>query len=156
MLTNWKAGLILPVAVICLSVVLFETTNAQCIDDPGKKTALKFSNESRFELRFFVDEDEVGVVVPPKTVSREIVVEPGEHMLRARAIVRGESFWVWTVNEVPQGQICTWTVEDPPRTSVAVDNRFRTTINIDAKTRDPKARRRQRANSKFSEQNKGE
>lgn len=134
---------ILPIAVICLAVQLSGEVYAQCVEHPDMKTAVKFSNESRFELTFFIDEDEHGVLVPSKSVSREIAVEPGEHMLRARAIVRGKSFWVWTVNEVPQGQICTWTVEDPPRTSVAVDNRIRTTLDIDAKTRNPKANRRQ-------------
>ena len=123
-LANWKAGQMLALAVICLSATFSGETYAQCADHPDKMAALKFRNESRFELTFFVDDDEDGVVVPPKGVSpREVRVEPGEHLLRARAIVRGESFWVWVVNEVPQGQICTWTVEDPPRGGAAVNNR---------------------------------
>lgn len=106
--------------LVFLTAILFGFSlgvNAQCEDHPEKKTAVRFSNESRFELTFFVDEDEQGVFVPPKSISREVSVEPGEHLLRARAVVRGEIFWVWSVNEVTQGQGCTWTIEDPPRQS---------------------------------------
>jgi hypothetical protein len=107
----------LPLILIYLTAVLFVTmlarrTSAQCVDHPDKKSGLKFSNESRFELTFFVDDDEKGVVVSSKAISDEISVEPGG-TLRARAIVRGESFWVWIVNEVPRGQDCIWSVEDP-------------------------------------------
>jgi hypothetical protein len=45
-------------------------------------------------------------------------------LLRARAIVRGESFWVWVINEVPQGHLCTWTITDPPKRSGPVNSRF--------------------------------
>ena len=107
----------IPIALISLVAVLFLVVNetpAQCVDHPDKKTALKFNNESKFDLTFLIDDDEEGVLLPSKTVSEEINVEPGEHLLRATAIVGGERFWVWVVNEVPQGQICTWTVGDPP------------------------------------------
>jgi len=116
---------------------------AQCVENNDKRTALKFSNESRFELTFFVDDDEDGVIVPSRAVSNEITVEPGEHLLRARAIVRGESFWVWVVNEVPQGQVCTWTVTDPPRVAMIVTNRYRIAIDTNTKTKGIKGKRRQ-------------
>jgi len=108
------------IAFVCVMTFLFtagltQKLTAQCAEHPDKATAVRFSNESRFELTFFVDEEEEGVVVSSRSVSDEISVKPGEHLLRARAIVIGESFWVWAVNEVPQGQICTWTVTDPPR-----------------------------------------
>lgn len=86
---------------------------AQCIDYTEGKTAVKFANESRYDLTFFIDDDEKGVVVPAGKISKEFAVDPGEHLLRARAIVRGESFWVWVENEFPKGQICTWTIDDP-------------------------------------------
>ena len=119
-LTNLATMRCPQIALACVITFLFtaeltQKLTAQCVEHHDKTTALKFSNESRFELTFFVDEDEEGVVVPSRTVSDEISVEPGEHLLRARAIVIGESFWVWAVNEVPQGQVCTWTVTDPPR-----------------------------------------
>jgi len=119
-LTNLATMRCLPIVLVGAMTFVFtaeltQKLTAQCVEHQDKTTALKFSNESRFELTFFVDEDEEGVVVPPRTVSDEVTVEPGEHLLRARAIVIGESFWVWAVNEVPQGQVCTWTVTDPPR-----------------------------------------
>ena len=76
---------------------------------------MKFNNESRFELTFFLDDDEKGVVVASGAVSNEIEVRPGEHLFRARAVVMDKSFLVWTINEVPEGQVCTWTVTDPQR-----------------------------------------
>src|SRR5688500_4517208 len=47
-----------------------------CAEHPDKATAVRFSNESRFELTFFVDEEEEGVVVPSRSVSDEISVKP--------------------------------------------------------------------------------
>lgn len=86
---------------------------AQCIDHAEGKTAVKFANESRYDLTFFIDDDEKGIVVLAGKVSKEFEIGPGEHLLRARAIVRGRSFWVWAENEFPKGQICTWTIDDP-------------------------------------------
>lgn len=113
---------------VFLTPFLVGNAHAQCVDHLDKKTALKFSNESRFKLTFFVDDDEKGVVVPSKAVSGEISVEPGEHLLSARAIVKGNSFWVWVVNDVPPGQICTWTIGDPPGKPEAHGNKYRIVI----------------------------
>ena len=101
------------VITMATAIVLADAVSAQCIDTPDKKTALKFNNESRFELTFFIDNDQQGIVVASGTVSIEVEVEAGQHLLRARAVVLGEGFWVWSVNEVPAGQVCTWTVTDP-------------------------------------------
>lgn len=98
---------------LALVFALSQTGFSQCVDHPEKKTALKFINETRVELTFFVDEDEEGLIVPSRTVSDEIPVEAGEHMLRAKAMVRGEPVWIWTVNDVPTGQLCVWTITDP-------------------------------------------
>jgi hypothetical protein len=88
----------------------------QCVPHPAERTAVRFENESSYELTFFVDEDETGVVVPSRTRSPEQPVEAGEHLFRARAIVAGAAVWVWMINEVPKGYVCTWTVTDPPKT----------------------------------------
>lgn len=87
---------------------------AQCVSHPRGRTALRFSNQSRHELAFFIDDSDE-IVLAPKATTPPLEVEPGEHMLRARAMIRGQAVWVWTVNEVPRGQICTWSVHDPDR-----------------------------------------
>jgi hypothetical protein len=86
---------------------------AQCVDHPQQRTAVQFRNESSYELTFFVDEDEVGVAVESKGTSREQQVAPGEHLFRARAMVGGNGVWIWITNDIPQGNVCTWTVTDP-------------------------------------------
>jgi hypothetical protein len=95
-----------------MTMIAFQAASAQCVDHPEKKTALKFSNETRYELTFFVDDDEKGIVVAPGSISDEVEVEPGEHFLRARADLKGGGVWVWVVNEVPHGQVCTWTIDN--------------------------------------------
>ena len=105
----------LAVLVIFLSCFLGVTARAQCFVHPNTNTALKFSNESSFDLAFFIDENEKGVFVRSLQLSGEIETTPGDHLLRARAVVKGKEFWVWSINEVPPGHICRWTVTDPPR-----------------------------------------
>lgn len=99
--------------VTALAAAFVQATSAQCIDHPYRKTAVKFGNETRFELTFYIDDDEKGVIVASGMVSNELEVSPGEHLFRARAVVAGKSFLVWVVNEVPEGQVCTWTITDP-------------------------------------------
>ena len=101
------------VMVIASTVGFAQTVSAQCVEHPDKKTALKFNNETRFELTFFVDDDDEGVTVASRTSSNELEVASGEHSLRARAVVKGQSVWVWVINEVPAGQVCSWTITDP-------------------------------------------
>jgi len=126
------------IAVVCLMTFLFmagliQKLTAQCVEHQDKTTALKFSNESSFELTFFVDDDEEGILVQSWTISEEIGVKPGGHLLRARAIAGGKSFWVGVINKVPKGQVCTWTITDPPEEPVAVRNQYRTTIRMESK-----------------------
>ena len=103
---------ILHILLIGLITTIFvvscrQPVSGQCVDHPGKKTAIVFSNESSYALTFFID-DEEKAFVRSRAVSGELNVEPGEHLLRARAIIRGKSFWVATVNDVPKAQVCTW------------------------------------------------
>lgn len=91
-------------------LLLAPTALAQCVAHPEHKTAVRFANETGYDLTFFVDGDETGIPVPSKTTSPDQPIEPGEHIFRARAIVAERSVRVWTINEVPRGHICTWTV----------------------------------------------
>jgi len=102
-------------AIACLIVVFAFPliVLSQCLDHPDKKTALRFSNQTKYELTFFVDEDEEGTAVQSANLSDELVVEPGRHMVRARAVINGENIWVWKIDEVPEGQVCTWTIVSP-------------------------------------------
>lgn len=93
-------------------VSLSQQVSGQCVDHPAGRTALKFSNQTSYDLTFFVDDDEKTTVLA-KTSSKEWEVRPGEHQLRARAVIPDQTLWVWSVNEVLKGQICTWTIEDP-------------------------------------------
>lgn len=108
---------------------------AQCVQSQDGKTALKFSNESSYELTFFIDNDEK-VTLSQKTISAEFPVEPGDHILRARAMIAGVAMWVYTGNEVPEGNVCTWTIEDPPKGEEKSGDRFRTIF--DTKTARPR------------------
>jgi hypothetical protein len=110
------------VLVLGLIAMFVQAMSAQCVKDPEKRTALRFNNETSLELTFFVDDDEEGVGVASRAVSRDLEVEPGEHLLRARAVIRGESFFVWVVNEVPLGQVCTWTITDPTARAAVVSH----------------------------------
>jgi hypothetical protein len=93
---------------------------AQCVDHPQGKTAVILKNETKHDLVFRIDETEKGMV-PSKRSSREWEVMPGEHLLIAGAVIEGWAYWVWTENEVPKGQVCTWTVEDSIRQNPAVN-----------------------------------
>lgn len=119
--------------VIALTAVFAQTIPAQCVEHPEKKTALVFDNQTSFDLTFFVDEDEKGVSVASRTASNELEVEPGEHLLRARAVVKGQSVWVWIINEVPAGHLCTWTITDPSTVIATANNRYRTAIAAPSK-----------------------
>lgn len=96
-----------------LSISIAENNSAQCVDHPLGKTALKFGNQTRYELTFFIDLEEIGIAVPSKKLSADREVDPGEHLLRAMARIENQTLWVWAMNDVPAGQICTWTIDDP-------------------------------------------
>ncbi len=128
---------ILHILLIGLITTIFvvscrQPVSGQCVDHPGKKTAIVFSNESSYALTFFID-DEEKAFVRSRAVSGELNVEPGEHLLRARAIIRGKSFWVATVNDVPKAQVCTWTINDPGVQAGVAVNRYRSTLDLRSK-----------------------
>ena len=102
-----------------ISTILFSSViAAQCVAHPEQKTAVRFGNDTFYELTFFIDTDETGIEVPMKSTSPEQFVEAGRHMFRARAMVGERSIWVWVINDIPEGQVCTWTVTDQPLQAV--------------------------------------
>jgi hypothetical protein len=128
-----KALSIIGLALAVLMIT--QGSQAQCVISPDGMTALKFNNQSSYELTFFIDHDEK-VTLAPKTASAEFPVEPGDHILRARATIAGVSVWASMGNSVPEGQVCTWTVEDPHRKNARSANRYRTVF--DANVVDPR------------------
>ena len=106
------SAIYISVAFLVFGLAFSAGISAQCVDHPSGKTALKLSNQTKYDLTFGIDDDDKGVV-PSRKESPEWEVEPGPHLMIAGALVDGKPVWVWANNEVPKGQICTWTVEDP-------------------------------------------
>lgn len=125
--------------VLCFGQII----SAQCVDHPDDKTAVVFNNESSYDLTFFVDGDEKAMV-RSRAVSDEWEIAPGDHLLRARAVLRGKAFWVATVNEVPKGQVCTWTVNDPGERGSAAADIYRSTFRLLSNGRIAPRKREQR------------
>lgn len=86
---------------------------AQCVANPSGETAVGLRNASSHYLLFFIDGLRMDGV-PPGDRSIYFVVEPGEHVLRAEAVINGETRSAIRTGEVPEGSLCTWTVTDPP------------------------------------------
>jgi hypothetical protein len=112
------------VLFIVAAIALVPHISAQCAAHPQGKTALIFNNQSSYELTFYIDDDNQGITLPAKHASGALDVDDGEHLLRAAAIIDSQELWVWAINDVPAGQVCTWTVEDPPMLSAFRNVRF--------------------------------
>lgn len=120
---NLRFGIMIAAAVICVTIGSGPAL-AQCRDHPAGLTAVRFVNESSYELTFFIDDDDKGTVAIGGA-SPEWEVYPGEHMLRAGAVIGDQALWVWVVNEVPRGQVCTWTITDPPLESSRYKTKYK-------------------------------
>lgn len=118
--------LVVMMVLVC-AASLSHQISGQCVDHPAGRTALNFSNQTSYDLTFFVDDDEK-VTVRAKTSSNEWEVGPGEHQLRAGAVIADQTLWVWTVNEVLKGQICTWTIEEPQPEPARAKDKYRSTL----------------------------
>ena len=112
-------SILVVVMVLVCAASLSQQVYGQCVDHPAGRTALTFSNETSYDLTFFIDDDEKTTVLA-KTSSKEWEVRPGEHQLRARAVIADQTPWVWSVNKVLEGQICTWTIENHSQDGDAV------------------------------------
>ena len=96
-----------------LLLVTCQAASAQCVPNPTGETAVGLQNASSFFLTFYIDEVNKGGV-PSGDRSIDFVVTPGEHTLRAEAVIGGETLSVSRTADIPRGHVCTWTVTDPP------------------------------------------
>lgn len=125
------------VGFVLALLISMQSVQAQCVKSSDGVTALKFSNESSYDLTFFIDHEEK-VTLAPKTVSAEFPVVPGEHILRARVSIAEVSMWVYAGNEVPEGHVCTWTIDDPNGDRTKSRDRYRTAFPAAITRRTPK------------------
>lgn len=116
-LRSLSAGII-AILAISLAVMAFgDRVSALCVDDPNGKTAVRLHNLTRYDLVFKVDEIDKGIVLAQEE-GQAWEVEPGDHLLVAGANINGNPYWLWVENDIPKGQVCTWTiVEREPKTS---------------------------------------
>lgn len=89
-----------------------QTASAQCFPNPTGETAVGLQNASSYFLTFYIDGVSKGGV-PAGDKSVDFIVTPGEHTLRAAAVISGETVWATRVADVPSRNVCTWTVTDP-------------------------------------------
>ena len=114
-------GILIATLLVFLAMAPNKQVDAQCVDDPSGKTAVKLSNHTQYDLMFGIDDEDKGTVEPGKE-SPEWEVKPGIHLLIAGAIIDGRASWVWTENEVPKGQVCTLNIEGPKEDSANNEN----------------------------------
>jgi hypothetical protein len=109
-------------AVVVIAAGWFASATAQCVDSADGRTALRFDNESSYEVTFYIDDTKIATMAP-KTTSGEFYVVPGGHFLSASAATADGELWVFSLNVVPKGQVCTWHVTDPGDTENMLDRR---------------------------------
>lgn len=104
--------LLLVAAILILSGG--QTSSAQCVANPTGETAVGIKNASSHFLTFYIDGVNRGGV-PSGDRSVDFVVTPGEHELRAEAVINGEVVSATRTATIPAGYVCTWTVTDPTK-----------------------------------------
>ena len=107
---HWLLAVLTACALILFAA---QAAAAQCVANPSGETAVGLRNASSHYLLFFIDGLRMDGV-PPGDRSTYFIVEPGEHVLRAEAVVNGETRAAIRTGEVPKGYVCMWTVTDPP------------------------------------------
>ena len=120
--------------LLACALILFAARSAaaQCVPDPAGETAVGLNNASSHYLLFFIDEERLDGV-PAGDRSIYFIVTPGEHALRAEAVINGETVSAARAAYIPEGYVCTWTVTDPPRKGVGVRNGFQDSLRGTAK-----------------------
>lgn len=106
-----RATNILLALFLFLAIGAASRTPAQCIDSERGETAIVLNNASSYETLFYVDMV-LRDILPAHTVGRPIPVSSGEHLLGAKALIPDQELWVFSVNTLPAGKTCTWTVVD--------------------------------------------
>jgi hypothetical protein len=115
-----------------LLIVAVQTTAAQCLPNPTGETAVGLRNASSYYLLFFIDEMRMDGV-PQGDQSIYFVVAPGEHRLRAEAVIGGETVSASRTSNIPEGYVCTWTVTDPPGKAGGEQKGFRDSLRREPK-----------------------
>lgn len=89
-----------------------QSARAQCFENPTGETAVGLKNASSYFLTFYIDGVNKGGV-PSGDRSVDFLVSPGEHSLRADALIDGETVSASRSVTMAAGEVCTWTVTDP-------------------------------------------
>ena len=112
---------IFPAALVAAAIFFIsQTASAQCVPSPNGETTAGLQNDTSFVLAFYIDNLKKADV-PIDKKSDYFEVTPGRHVFNAEAIIKGTSFWVTLIAEVPKGHQCTWTIVDPGETAVKKD-----------------------------------
>jgi hypothetical protein len=130
---DWRAArhvlawLLAAILALVMLAAAAEVASAQCVPSPTGESAVGLQNASGYYLLFFIDEVRMDGV-PAGDRSTYFVVSPGEHTLRAEAVIGTDTVNAYRKANVPAGYVCTWTVTDPPPTAGAAQEDFRDSI----------------------------
>ena len=108
-------ALLAALALLTLLLLLLfapRSASAQCFPNPTGETAVGLRNASSHYLLFFIDSLRMDGV-PAGDRSTFFIVAPGEHHLRAEAVINGGTVSASRTVFVPESHVCTWTVTDP-------------------------------------------
>ncbi len=103
------------VLLVALLLLASQVAGVQGVANPTRETAVGLKNSSSHFLTLFIDGVNVGGA-PSGDRSIDFVVTPGEHTLRADAVIGGTTVSASRTADIPAGYVCTWTVTDPPPT----------------------------------------
>jgi hypothetical protein len=109
------------VLLVALLLLASQVAGAQCVANPTRETAFGLKNSSSHFLTFFIDGENKGGV-PSGDRSVDFVVTPGQRILRADAVIGGDTISASRMADIPAGYVCTWTVTDPPPTKPGREN----------------------------------
>ena len=118
---------VLPVLAFVLLLSASQAASAQCFLNPTGETAVGLRNASSHYLLFFLDGMRMDGVAPGDR-SIFFVVAPGEHDLRAEAVIGGETVSASRTVFVPEGHVCTWKVTDPETKSGGTQTELRDSL----------------------------
>src|SRR5688572_24250348 len=104
------------ILAILLLLASYRVASAQCVANPTGETAVGLQNASSYYLTLYIDGARRDGV-PPGDRSVDFIVTPGEHTLRADAVINDQTVSALRTANIPEGHVCTWTVTDSTDTS---------------------------------------
>jgi hypothetical protein len=113
------------IMLVALLLLASQAAGTQGVANPTRETAVGLKNSSSHLLTFFIDGVNVGGV-PPGEKSVDFMVTPGQHDLRAEAVINGETVSASRMAAIPAGYVCVWTVTNPPPIRPERENSDRT------------------------------